>query len=389
MMRTILQITVREWKRILRLPVHYLVLLVLPPILFAFYACIYQARNAEHLPVAIWDDDHTALSRQFTFMLEQTPAMHITRQIGGRGELEKLMQKGEVSAAIHFPVNMEKDIYSRHPVHITVYTNTAALVPAKLIYRDAAQVIITAGSGVILQKLEKLGMPHDKAMTLVQPIVVTSYMLYNPQYDYQLYLVPGLVFVGLQMMIIMVAVLILNYESKTNSMEELYVLAKGSASNVIAGKTLAHLVVAWINFILVVGIIFPLFDMSHPAATGTLFVAFTLLALACIGIGVLVSAIFTDVMVSCDLALFYTSPAFVFSGFTFPRWAMPWYDQYYACIMPFTFFLDAFFKLYFMELPLRYAYTEMGYILIFIIVTYPLAIILFQWRLNKLEVRHA
>lgn len=389
MMKAIIQITVREWKRILTLPVHYLVLLVMPALLFAFYAYIYQARNARDLPVAIWDDDRSVLSRQFAFMLEQTESIHITRQVDNQTELETLIRRGEVAGAIHFPARMERNIKSRHPVYITVYTNAAAIVTAKLIYKDAAQVLMTAGSGVILQKLVKLGMPKDKAMTLVQPLKLTSYQLYNPTFNYQQYLVPGLIFVALQMMIIMVTVLLLNYERKTNTLEELHQVAKGSAFVAVTGKTLAHLVVGWVNFILVTGIVLPLFEVGHPAATGTLFVVFTLLVLACIGIGILVSAIFKDVMVACDLGLFYTSPAFVFSGFTFPRWAMPWYDQYYAAIMPFTFFLDAFFKVYFMELPLRYAYTEMGYILIFIVVTYPLAIILFQRQLNKLEVQHA
>src|SRR5690606_10584932 len=127
--------------------------------------------------------------------------------------------------------------------------------------------------------------------------------------------------------------------------------SRGSAFNVIMGKTLAHLAVSWISFVMVTGVVFPFFGLGHPAATGRLFVLFNLLMLAGIGIGMLVSAVVTDVMVACDLGLFYTSPAFVFSGFTFPRWAMPWYDQYYALIMPYTPFLDGFFKVYFMELP--------------------------------------
>lgn len=380
---TIIKITVREWKRILTLPVHYWVLLVMPPLLFFFYAYIYEKKKAEDLPVAVWDEDHSSLSRQFQFMLEQTESIHITRHIQSLPELEHDMRTGAISAVVHFPARMERDIKSRHPVYVTLYTNTAAVVTAKLIYRDAAQVLITAGAGVTLQKLEKTGMPAEKAMALVMPINVTTYQLYNPTYNYQQYLVPGLIIVGLQMMIIMVTVLALNYERNTGTQQELYALSRGRAFPVIAGKTLSHLTVAWINFILVVGVMFPLFGLGHPAATGKLFILFTLLALACIGIGMLVSALCRDAMVACDLGLFYTSPAFVFSGFTFPRWAMPWYDQYYAWIMPFTHFLDGFFKVYFMELPLHYAYPEIGKLLIFIGITYPAAIWAFRRTLSK------
>jgi ABC-2 type transport system permease protein len=120
-----------------------------------------------------------------------------------------------------------------------------------------------------------------------------------------------------------------------------------------------------------------------PGATGKLFVLFTLLALACIGIGEMVSSLIPDPMMATDIALFYTSPAFVFSGFTFPRWAMPWYDQYYASIMPYTPFLDGFFKVYYMNLPLRYAGEEMGKLCLFIVFTWSVAILVCQQRLKK------
>lgn len=382
-MRTTGLIILREWKRILTIPAHYLVLLLVPPLLFFFYAFIYQAQEARHLPIAIWDEDHSSVSRQFTFLLSQSETIQLTVSVSSEDELQAMIKQGKILGAVHFPKDMEMDIKTRHPVYVTLYTNAASMVPAKLIYKAAAQVIMTAGSGVILQKLVKKGMPADKAMALVQPIRLNTYILYNPTYNYQEYLVPGLITVGLQMIIIMVGVLLLNYEWTTGTMEELCRLSQGSASSVIFGKAMAHLVVAWVNFVLVAGIIFPVFGIGVTTATGKFFLLYTLLVLACLGIGFFVSALFKDTMLASDIALFYTSPAFVFSGFTFPRWAMPWYDQYYANIMPYTAFLDGFFKIYYMNLPLRYAAAEAGKLGLFIGITFVLAIILFQRQLNK------
>ncbi|MDF2191600.1 ABC transporter permease [Paraflavitalea sp. CAU 1676] len=384
-MSTLAKIIVREWKRIFRLPAHYLVLLVMPPLLFFLYAYIYNEQQADHLPVALWDEDRSAVSRQFTFLLQQVETIRFTQQVGSIGELEDLVRRGEILGAIHFPKNMERDIKSRHPVNVVVYTNAAAVVPAKLIYKEAAQVIITAGSGVILQKFVKTGMEKEKAMALVQPIVLNAYTLYNPTYNYQQYLVPGLITVGLQMIMIMVSVLLLNYETTTRTQQQLFTLAKGSASAVIIGKSIAHLTIAWLSFLLVAFVVFPFFNLGTASAAGKFFVLYTLLSLACIGIGVMLSALFADTMLATDAALFYTSPAFVFSGFTFPRWAMPWYDQYYANIMPYTHFLDGFFKVYYMDLSLRYARTEMGYLLLFIAITFSIAILLYQQQLKRLK----
>ncbi|WP_432709343.1 ABC transporter permease [Pedobacter sp.] len=375
-------IVIREWKRILSLKEFYLVMLVIPALLFSFYALIYQNKEAKHLPFAIWDDDQSTISRQLIFLLEQRDALHITKRISNVAEVEKLMQEGQILGAIHFPQNMQNDIYSRHPVEVTLYTNGAYLVPAKMIYKVVGEVIITGSSGVVLSKLEKTGMGAEQAMALANPVRLESYQLYNADYNYQEYLVPGLITVAMQMVMIMSSMLALNFEWKTGTMQELYALSNGSAIMVITAKTIAHLVVSWVNFLLIVLIVFPIFDLGVPAATFKFFIIHTLLSVACIGIGMFISALLKDIMLAGDTALFYTSPAFVFSGFTFPRWAMPWYDQYYATIMPYTPFLDAFFKVYYMNLPLHYAQADINKLLLFCAVMFPTAFFLFQRQFN-------
>jgi ABC-2 type transport system permease protein len=221
-------------------------------------------------------------------------------------------------------------------------------------------------------------------MALVQPIVVSTYSLYNPDYNYREYLVPGLITVAIQMMIIMVAVLMLNYEYTTRSMEELVLLAKGSASDIIIGKTLAHLSVSWINWVLMAWVVFPAFSIGEGLGGWNFFALYSLMALACIGLGVMVSAIVKDTMLATDIGLFYTSPAFVFSGYTFPKWGMPWYDQFYSHLLPYSWFLDGFIKVFTMSLPLHYARPEISALLVFIGISYPVAILVLQRQCNKI-----
>lgn len=373
---------IREWKRIFSIPNFYVVLLVIPPIIFLFYGFIYQKQFARELPMAVWDEDGSSVSRTLTDMMEQNENIHFTNVVFSNAEIEKLMKEGKIFGAVHFPKNMESDAKKNHQSNITLYTNGAYLVPAKMIYKGAAEIIIKGGLAVVLQKAEKQGMPADKANTLVQPIKLNTTVLYNPEFNYQMYLTPGLVTVGLQMALIVASVLILNLEFKKNTIDSLLDIST-SSSEIIIGKMLAHLCIAWILFILISFVVFPVFDLGKPQTDFSFFILYTLLALACIGIGMMLSAISNNLLFVVDVALFFTSPAFVFSGFTFPRWAMPWYDQIYADIMPYTHFLDGFIKLYFMELPIRYVYTEMIRLLIFIGVTFPVAIVVFQKKINK------
>lgn len=373
---------VREWKRIFSIPNFYVVLLIIPPIIFLFYGFIYQKQFARELPMAVWDEDGSSVSRTLTDMMEQNENIHFTHVVFSNAEIEKLMKEGKIFGAVHFPKNMEADAKKNHQSNITLYTNGAYLVPAKMIYKGAAEIIIKAGLAVVLQKAEKQGMAADKANTLVQPIKLNTTVLYNPDFNYQLYLTPGLVTVGLQMALIVASVLILNLEFKKETIDSLLKIST-SSSQIVIGKMLAHLCIAWLLFILISFVVFPVFDLDKPETDFSFFILYTLLALACIGIGMMLSAISDNLLFVVDVALFFTSPAFVFSGFTFPRWAMPWYDQFYADIMPYTHFLDGFIKLYFMELPLRYATPEMIRLLVFIGITFPVAILFFQRKINQ------
>jgi len=378
---------VREWKRIFSIPNFYVVLLIIPPIIFLFYGFIYQKQFARELPMAVWDEDRSSVSRTLTDMMEQNENIHFTHAVFSNAEIEKLMKEGKIFSAIHFPKNMEADAKKNHQSNITLYTNGAYLVPAKMIYKGAAEIIIKGGLAVVLQKAEKQGMAADKANTLVQPIKLNTTVLYNPEFNYQLYLTPGLVTVGLQMALIVASVLILNLEFKKETIDSLLKIST-SSSQIVIGKMLAHLCIAWLLFILISFVVFPVFDLDKPETDFSFFILYTLLALACIGIGMMLSAISDNLLFVVDVALFFTSPAFVFSGFTFPRWAMPWYDQFYADIMPYTHFLDGFIKLYFMELPLRYAAPEMIRLLIFIGITFPVTIIFFQKKINRYLKNH-
>ncbi|SHE46101.1 ABC-2 type transport system permease protein [Chryseobacterium takakiae] len=378
---------VREWKRIFSIPNFYVVLLIIPPIIFLFYGFIYQKQFARELPMAVWDEDGSSVSRTLTDMMEQNENIHFTHVVFSNAEIEQLMKEGKIFGAVHFPKNMEADAKKNHQSNITLYTNGAYLVPAKMIYKGAAEIIIKAGLAVVLQKAEKQGMAADKANVLVQPIKLNTTVLYNPEFNYQMYLTPGLVTVGLQMALIVASVLILNLEFKKETIESLLKIST-SSSQIIIGKLLAHLCIAWLLFILISFVVFPVFDLGKPETDFSFFILYTLLALSCIGIGMMLSAISDNLLFVVDVALFFTSPAFVFSGFTFPRWAMPWYDQLYADIMPYTHFLDGFIKLYFMELPLRYATPEMIRLLVFTGITFPVAIIFFQRKINRYLKNH-
>lgn len=383
-MKSFLKIVLREWKLILTKKSYYMILLVMPTLLFLLYSMIYNSQALHNIPVAIWDQDQTELSRILTRQYASSPLVKIAYQVHSQSEIEDLMANNKIQGAVIIPRNLEANVYSSKISSVSFIRNATNIIFAELLYKAFAEVTLTVNAGVIMERFTHTGVPSRSSLQLANPVNLTTHSLYNPTYNYQNYLVPGLMTVGLQMMIIMICVLIINSEKEEGTFEELIQLANGSTSLLLLGKITAHYLAGMLNVLLIFGVFFAYFSIPVLENFTELFVLFSLLVLACVSIGVLVSVVFPESLMASDIALFYTSPAFVFSGFTFPRWAMPWYDQYYANLMPYTPFLDGFIKVYQMNAPLGALTPHLLSLVWFI--TIPLSI---GWALLKIQIQNA
>lgn len=368
---------IRELKAFLTQKHYLFILIIIPPIIFVLYGFIYQNRAIHNLPVVIWDEDQSELSRELTFFLQSSEDINIVDFVHNKNTVDLGMQKGDYLACIHFPKKMEVDIKRHHVPKIGLYINSTNLVIGKLLYRYNMEILMTAVAGVSLEKFVIEGVPREKTMALVQSFRLDVRNGYNATFNYQQYLVPGLCTVGLQMIIIMAACLGLNREKKLKVEEDKHVM--------FIGKFLAFLAISTFWSLILIYVYSPIFGIEHQGNFWDYTILFTLFNMACISVGFLLSAYLKDKMLASDFALFYTSPAFVFSGFTFPIWAMPFYDQYYAQILPYTPFLSGFFKTYFMEESVFYLKSELIHLAIFIGIALPLA----YWKFQKKEIQSA
>lgn len=87
-------------------------------------------------------------------------------------------------------------------------------------------------------------------------------------------------------------------------------------------------------------------------------------------LGMMISAIFKNEAIAMDMSFVYNSPAFVFSGFTFPMLAMPSFESWYAKLIPYTHFLKAFIKGFEMNTPFHFLYPQIINLLLFFLFGY-------------------
>jgi len=220
-------------------------------------------------------------------------------------------------------------------------------------------------------------------MALANPVSVDTQALFNPSYNYANYLVPGLLPAFMQMFIMLVAVLVISAEYHEGTLAELFAAADGHAGVVLLGKSLPHLLVYGAMALGLLGIVFPIFHIPVAAPAVVILGLFLLFIAASFFLGLMISCLVHNQMLATEVAVFINTPAFMFSGYTFPLWGMPVIHRAFAQIMPFTHFLTGFIKLYQMGAPLHSLRNEVMILALFVAV--PAAV---SWTLLHYHCRH-
>lgn len=358
-----------------------MLLLWIPAISFILLALIYQAGALRKVSVAVADEDHSKLSRLLIQYMNASPDMKVTYYLDSSDDLETFFLNHPEKAIYHIPNDFEETILRGEQANFQVYTNSSNIVYGNVLQRDALLIGATLSAGVTMEKLIAQGLSPDQAFNLTLPISVNAKPLFNPIYNYLYYLVPGLMTVLLQMILFFVATRCINGEINLGTYPQLLKAANNRPINIIVGKTISYFLMGF-AIMMYIALVFLLFDIPFKDKEMDLLVLFSIFILANLLLGMMLSATIDDEILALDVAFFYNSPAFVFSGFTFPMFGMPFFNSLYAEFIPYTHFLHAFFKVYQIGAPTSYMIPELSALALFLSVAF-----VTTWVALKLNLR--
>lgn len=335
-----------------------MLLLWIPAITFVLLAFIYQSGALRKVHVAISDQDHSKLSRLLVQYVNSSPDMQVTYYLDSGDDLETFFLNHPEKAIYHIPRGFEQTILQGEQANFQVLTNSSNIVYGNVLQRDAMLIGATLSTGVTMEKLVAQGMTPDQAFNLSMPISVNSKPLFNPIYNYLYYLVPGLMTVLLQMILFFVATRCINGEIEAGTFPQLLEVSNRKPINILLGKTIAYFLMGF-AITMYIALVYLMFGIPFKDKEFELLVLFSVFILVNILLGLMLSATIDDEILALDVAFFYNSPAFVFSGFTFPMFGMPFFNSLYAEFIPYTHFLHAFFKVYQIGAPFGYILPEL------------------------------
>ncbi len=379
----VINVAKRELQIITGSRLYVFLLFILPVFLFFFLSYVYKTGVVRQIPVAVCDNDNSELSRTFLNLVESTGSIKISKYVPTEADIRNEFLNGNIYAAFVIPHDFESRIKSSKSTAITVYNNTSNLITGNTIYKDASTFIKLFSGSVLMKKIRSKGISENQALNIINPVRIDSRPLYNPNYNYLNYLVPGLLPVVLQMSIMILASLIISSEFSEKKFDELAKAANNKAYAIFLGKALPYLLINSAVCLLIPGIVFPLIGFHAPGSFINVTVLFLLFSSASFLMGILISSISVNRMLTLEAAVFINTPAFIFSGFIFPLSSMPKPNTWFAQIMPFTHFIDAYLKTCVMNAPVKSSLREIFILTVFSAVSVVLTIAIIHYRIKN------
>lgn len=289
-------------------------LVFLPLSGFVLIVLIFKIGVLQNLPVAVVDNDHSPLSRNFIYKLDSTRTLSIAYKPTSAKEAVELLKSTKVYGVVIIPKNFEKDLYTLTQPNLDVMLNTQYILVGKIIKSTLADTFKDPTSAIQLQ--------------------ITPF--FNVYQNYFVFLVSAILPAMWQILIVIVT--LVSFGEMIKNKQE-----KAFFGSHIVLKTIAKLTPYTLYFmILGMGYIFYIygemgwiFEGSITVVTIVMFitiVAYQIIALFFLVVGF-------DYARALSLGAAYTAPAFAFLGVTFPVQSMGVFATTWKNLLPISHYM--------------------------------------------------
>lgn len=322
-LRRIFAISRREVGIYSRRPLFLFTLLVAPVACVVFLVTLMRPGLPTELPAGIVDEDDTNISRIIVRTLDAMQETDIKNKYSSFSDARKAMQKGEIYAFFYIPDGTTEEAIANRQPKISFYTNETYLVPGSLLMKDLRMASELSGLALTRENLYGHGVTEDRAMGVIQPIVVETHPLNNPELDYSVYLnnilVPGI----LILLIMLSTAYTIGLEWKQGTQKRLYAMAGNSPSIALLGKLLPQTFVFSLMFVFYDIYFYKFMQFPCNSGIGPMIILGLLTVLASQGFGVFFFGVFSGKMrLAMCLCSLWGILSFSLAGFTYPVLAM-------------------------------------------------------------------
>jgi ABC-2 type transport system permease protein len=365
----------KEAREILRDPI-YLVLAVVVPLIVTTLLALGFVLDVKHLPVAFYDQDGSALSRDYMYSFTNSEYFQLTRMVRSSDEADRLIASGQIRAAVIVPPDFSRRLNAGTPATVQILVDgtfpTRALVASGYIAAIDAQFSARFAAA----RLRRLG----RIEAAVVPLVVDGRVWFNPSLETKNSLVPGLMVITLMFYPSLLAALVIAREKERGTIFNLY-CSPVSRWEVVVGKAIPYIGLASCVYVLVLALDLFVFRVRFIGNPLVLTAAALLYITASIGLGLVISvSCRTQVAAMLVTFLALMTPSIMFSGLMTPISSMDRSAQVISRFIPASYFMTMVRGVFLKGLGFGTYARDLMTLALFALIVYSIAVLGFRKR---------
>ncbi len=311
-------------------------ILLLPAMLLILlgYGISVESRNT---PLAVVDFSKSDASRRYIDYYTTSSDFELRYDVLSEAELLDLIDQDLVNVGLVIPEDFGRKVETGEPVSVQLIVN-GSIDPteAQTVQLKLSAISSMAAQNILVERLQRT--PFSGSLNL--PIDALIRMLYNPNGDAKLFMIPGLIPILLNVQTLILSALAIVREREQGTMEQLIVTPIRSWE-LMLGKIIPYLLVSIVNLFVLLWLADILFGVKVAGNYWELFGLSLMFIVGSLGMGVLISNLSQSQMQAIYLALFLVLiPAIILSGLMFPRDNMPPATYWYSELLPVTHYLE-------------------------------------------------
>ena len=326
-MRVVLSLIIKEFHQIRREPMSIRMIFVMPVVQVVLLGFAITT-DINQLATSITDLDNTPLSRSITESFSHTNLFDVLHHPASYSALEKTLQDGTASIGIIIPRGFARKVYRNESPSAAIWIDGV----------DSNAGLIAGGYAAALLTGISINLSLHADFPKPLPPEPRFKILYNPELESRMYMVPGIVAVIVLMTTSIFSSMSIVREREVGTLEQLMVTPI-KIWQLMLGKLIPFMLIGFfiMIFALLLGIV--IFAIPFKGSVILLLALSLIYLLTTLGAGLFVSTITSTQLQAMFFSWFFNLFALIMSGFMFPIANMPLLLQRLTLINPLRYFI--------------------------------------------------
>ena len=320
----------KEFSQVLREPRMRLLLFV-PPIVQLIVFGFAVNLDVDHARIAWMDMDGTPASRALHDRFTGTGRFEVVATPQTEEDVQRVLDRGQAQAVVRVLPGFARDLDRGRPTQVQILVDGANSNTASLVSSYAGSVIAEFSADEMQRRTPTASSSGG--------LVARSRVWFNPDLYSRNYFVPGVIANILMLVTLMLTALGIVREKEIGTMEQLMVTPMRPLE-LMLGKTLPFAIIGLVDVGLITSVALLVFHVPLRGSFLLLMLCAGLFLVTNLGAGLFLSTISQTQQQAMMMSFFYTTPAFMLSGFAFPIRNMPMVVQWLTYLNPIRYFIE-------------------------------------------------